>query len=168
MCEIFCINILASIFVAPPVKQPSDPCFPSPCGPYSQCRNSGGNAVCSCLPNYVGNPPNCRPECLVCLSVFFALLSYLHKAILFMVSFNCRWIRNVHLTRLVFNRNVWIHAKELAEGVSITCKDLCLPIEPLLNIHAFVYRRWMPRSQPFSNLYVLIWLHRRSVFSMLS
>lgn len=43
----------------------SDPCNPSPCGPYSQCRNSDNHAVCSCLPNYMGSPPSCRPECTV-------------------------------------------------------------------------------------------------------
>ena len=43
----------------------SDPCNPSPCGPYSQCRNTNNHAVCSCLPNYIGAPPSCRPECTV-------------------------------------------------------------------------------------------------------
>lgn len=41
-----------------------DPCNPSPCGPYSQCRTVGDSAICSCLPNYVGSPPSCRPECV--------------------------------------------------------------------------------------------------------
>lgn len=48
-----------------------DPCLPSPCGPYSQCRNIGGNPSCSCSPSYIGVPPNCRPECTInaeCLS----------------------------------------------------------------------------------------------------
>lgn len=43
----------------------TDPCRPSPCGPYSTCRNSNGRGACSCLPDYVGYPPNCRPECVV-------------------------------------------------------------------------------------------------------
>ena len=47
------------------VAEPSDPCNPSPCGPNSQCRNRDGQAVCSCLPTYVGAPPGCRPECVV-------------------------------------------------------------------------------------------------------
>lgn len=38
-------------------------CIPNPCGPYSQCREIGSTAVCSCLPNYIGRAPNCRPEC---------------------------------------------------------------------------------------------------------
>ncbi len=40
-----------------------DPCYPSPCGPNSKCRVIGETAVCSCIENYVGRPPNCRPEC---------------------------------------------------------------------------------------------------------
>lgn len=41
------------------------PCDPSPCGPYSQCKETSGQAVCSCLPNYIGIPPSCRPECII-------------------------------------------------------------------------------------------------------
>lgn len=40
-----------------------NPCVPSPCGPNSQCRVVGTQAACSCLPNYIGRAPNCRPEC---------------------------------------------------------------------------------------------------------
>lgn len=39
--------------------------MPSPCGPYSECREFNGQAVCTCQPNYVGSPPQCRPECSV-------------------------------------------------------------------------------------------------------
>lgn len=42
-----------------------DPCIPSPCGPFSQCRTVNAHAVCSCVANYIGAPPNCRPECVV-------------------------------------------------------------------------------------------------------
>ena len=42
---------------------PADPCQPTPCGPNSQCRVAGETAVCSCLVNYIGRAPNCRPEC---------------------------------------------------------------------------------------------------------
>lgn len=42
-----------------------NPCEPSPCGPNSQCRVSNEQPVCSCIPGYVGNPPGCRPECVV-------------------------------------------------------------------------------------------------------
>lgn len=39
--------------------------MPSPCGNNAQCRNIGGSPSCSCLPSYVGSPPNCRPECTI-------------------------------------------------------------------------------------------------------
>lgn len=48
----------------PPPTQ-VNPCFPSPCGLYAECRPNGNNPSCSCLPNYFGSPPNCRPECVV-------------------------------------------------------------------------------------------------------
>lgn len=41
-----------------------NPCKPSPCGPYSNCRAQNNHAVCSCLANYIGAPPNCRAECM--------------------------------------------------------------------------------------------------------
>lgn len=50
------------ISLPPPV---SDPCQPSPCGPNSMCKESNDQASCSCLPTYIGSPPNCRPECVV-------------------------------------------------------------------------------------------------------
>lgn len=43
----------------------SESCNPSPCGLNSQCRIVNGHVVCSCLPNYIGSSPNCRPECVV-------------------------------------------------------------------------------------------------------
>lgn len=42
-----------------------DPCYPSPCGPNSQCREINGQAVCSCVIGYLGVPPSCRPECTI-------------------------------------------------------------------------------------------------------
>lgn len=45
--------------------EPMDPCSPSPCGPNSKCREVNGQAVCTCLPEYRGIPPNCRPHCVV-------------------------------------------------------------------------------------------------------
>lgn len=42
-----------------------DPCVPTPCGPYSQCRDIGNSPSCSCLAGFIGAPPNCRPECVV-------------------------------------------------------------------------------------------------------
>jgi len=44
---------------------PTNPCSPSPCGPNSKCQNVNGLAVCTCLPNFMGNPPSCRAECVV-------------------------------------------------------------------------------------------------------
>lgn len=44
---------------------PSDPCMPTPCGPNSQCRVIANQPACSCLLNYIGRPPNCRPECTI-------------------------------------------------------------------------------------------------------
>ena len=41
-----------------------NPCQPSPCGPNSQCKDINGSPSCSCLPQFIGNPPNCRPECV--------------------------------------------------------------------------------------------------------
>lgn len=46
-------------------KDNENPCAPSPCGPNSQCRVIGTQAACSCLPQYTGRPPNCRPECTI-------------------------------------------------------------------------------------------------------
>ena len=60
------IILTSFLFHSAAVKQePGDPCVPSPCGPNSQCRNVNGQAVCSCLPTYIGSPPGCRPECVV-------------------------------------------------------------------------------------------------------
>lgn len=43
---------------------PINHCVPSPCGPYSECRDLGGAPSCSCRETYIGTPPNCRPECI--------------------------------------------------------------------------------------------------------
>lgn len=37
--------------------------MPSPCGPNSQCKVINEQAVCSCLPTFIGSSPGCRPEC---------------------------------------------------------------------------------------------------------
>lgn len=52
-------NIERPVYIEP--ERPK--CVPNPCGPYSQCREIGTTAVCSCLPDYIGRAPNCRPEC---------------------------------------------------------------------------------------------------------
>lgn len=48
-----------------PIEVVSNPCVPSPCGAYSECRDIGGQPSCTCSRNYIGSPPNCRPECVV-------------------------------------------------------------------------------------------------------
>lgn len=52
-------------FPVTPTPPVGDPCSPSPCGLYAECRAIGDQAACSCLKNYIGLPPNCRPECVV-------------------------------------------------------------------------------------------------------
>lgn len=42
-----------------------DPCVPSPCGRFSQCKNIGSTPACTCLETYIGQPPNCKPECTI-------------------------------------------------------------------------------------------------------
>lgn len=49
----------------PTVIQPQNPCVPSPCGPNSECKVIRDSPACSCLPNYIGTPPSCRPECTI-------------------------------------------------------------------------------------------------------
>lgn len=46
-------------------EAPPTPCTPNPCGPNSICRPINGQSVCSCMPDYNGSPPGCRPECTV-------------------------------------------------------------------------------------------------------
>lgn len=41
----------------------ANPCQPSPCGPNAQCRPVADSPSCSCLPDFSGSPPYCRPEC---------------------------------------------------------------------------------------------------------
>lgn len=47
------------------VDVPKNPCVPSPCGPFSECRDFGGASSCACMPSYIGAPPSCRPECTI-------------------------------------------------------------------------------------------------------
>lgn len=47
-----------------PIVDVTNPCQPSPCGPNAACKEVSGSASCSCLPQYIGSPPNCRPECI--------------------------------------------------------------------------------------------------------
>lgn len=54
-----------SVVAKPEDKYPKDPCLPSPCGPNALCRAIGDAPACSCMQNYMGVPPNCRPECSI-------------------------------------------------------------------------------------------------------
>ena len=40
----------------------ADPCNPSPCGDYGQCKFSGKVLVCVCKAGYYGSPPDCTPK----------------------------------------------------------------------------------------------------------
>lgn len=51
--------------LAPAKDEPVNPCVPSPCGLFAQCTEMSSTAVCRCLENYYGSPPNCRPECTI-------------------------------------------------------------------------------------------------------
>lgn len=55
------LNTCTRFLLEPPVIYP---CDPSPCGPNSQCREVNLQAVCSCIPGFIGAPPTCRPECV--------------------------------------------------------------------------------------------------------
>lgn len=59
-------EIQQQLFTVVPQRDvtPQNPCQPSPCGPNSECRVSGDSPSCSCLPEFSGAPPNCRPECI--------------------------------------------------------------------------------------------------------
>lgn len=47
------------------LDKPTDPCRPSPCGPNSICNPINEIPSCQCIQNYIGQPPNCRPECVI-------------------------------------------------------------------------------------------------------
>lgn len=58
------INYILSFVVEEPVVVPSNPCQPSPCRPNAECRVVGEAPSCSCLSEFIGTPPQCRPECV--------------------------------------------------------------------------------------------------------
>lgn len=59
------ILLYIDLFTDEPVPDVKHPCFPSPCGLNAECREIGNTPSCSCLPTYIGSPPNCRPECTI-------------------------------------------------------------------------------------------------------
>lgn len=58
------IFIYYALFFSDIPPTPVNPCYPSPCGPNSQCKELNGQAICSCSPTFFGTPPSCRPECV--------------------------------------------------------------------------------------------------------
>ena len=59
----FFIVIILSAFRPP---EPEDPCEPNPCGPNSNPPYARGTQCqCTCQPQMIGSPPNCRPECVI-------------------------------------------------------------------------------------------------------
>lgn len=59
------LSLVHVICIGHPIATiPSNPCIPTPCGPNSNCHVVNELSVCSCLPNYIGRAPNCRPECM--------------------------------------------------------------------------------------------------------
>lgn len=58
----FIINVILTLHILDPII--TEPCTPSPCGQNSICRPINNQAVCSCVPGYIGTPPTCRPECI--------------------------------------------------------------------------------------------------------
>jgi hypothetical protein len=58
---IFLIYFFSFTYIDTPIE-PINPCYPSPCGPNSQCKSINNQAICSCLPTFIGSPPGCRPE----------------------------------------------------------------------------------------------------------
>lgn len=60
---IFFSSFKYSLAETPPA--PMNPCLPSPCGPNAECQVRGESPACSCIENYIGLPPNCRPECTI-------------------------------------------------------------------------------------------------------
>ena len=62
LSHVVSLTVLAPVIQEDPYR---DPCNPSPCGPYSQCRDFNGSPSCSCLSSYIGAPPNCKPECVI-------------------------------------------------------------------------------------------------------
>lgn len=61
-CELFPMKIRILSVHTPP--DDSNPCLPSPCGLNAQCQVINDSPSCSCLPEFIGSPPNCRPECV--------------------------------------------------------------------------------------------------------
>lgn len=60
----FCVMYLNKNKAYLPIPR-DNPCVPSPCGLNSDCRVIDEHPVCSCIPGFLGIPPNCRAECTI-------------------------------------------------------------------------------------------------------
>lgn len=50
---------------SPKPTEKSDPCVPNPCGPNASPSSSGSRCICTCNPEYFGDPfTGCKPECV--------------------------------------------------------------------------------------------------------
>lgn len=62
--SIICL-FFSAVEIIPPASDILNPCYPSPCGPNSQCEVlPTGDFRCKCLPDFISSPPQCRPECI--------------------------------------------------------------------------------------------------------
>lgn len=59
------LPIFFFIFFFTDIELHTTPCTPSPCGPNSICKTHNEQAICTCMQEYRGTPPNCRPECVI-------------------------------------------------------------------------------------------------------
>ncbi|ROT61485.1 hypothetical protein C7M84_020737 [Penaeus vannamei] len=59
------LTLCSALLAVPKPEPPRNPCSGDPCGPNAACREINLQRVCTCLPGFVGNPPACRPECVV-------------------------------------------------------------------------------------------------------
>lgn len=82
LCRLRSYFQLIVLFVCRVVPEPEvHICHPSPCGPYSQCKEFDGRAICSCIENYIGSPPACRPECTINSECFLDKACVNHKCV---------------------------------------------------------------------------------------
>lgn len=56
------MEIIYVLVETPPIF--INPCKPSPCGLNALCQVINNSSSCACMEEYVGSPPNCRPECI--------------------------------------------------------------------------------------------------------
>lgn len=57
------LHVFAHPFIDTSSESGEDLC--EVCGSNAECRIVDGRPVCTCLPGFLGAPPNCHPECIV-------------------------------------------------------------------------------------------------------